>query len=123
MHGQAPPAATRQLLAVIYAFEVWEGGERRLVTEEGISASTLSMLQPQLHAVAKRTRVDQGPGLLVFADYKDARMAAQTVATIATHVVLREVAPADGAGGEGWVGQGGARYVAVPGGVSQVVRG
>lgn len=122
MAEQAPPAGARQLLAVIYSFEVWVGGERRMVTEEGVSASTLAMLQPQLSAGAKRTRVAQGPGLVVFDNYQDARQAAQTIATIATHVEVCEVAPAIGGTIEGWLTVGGMRYRAVPGGVAQIVK-
>ncbi len=119
MVGQAPLAGARQLLAVIYSFEVRVGGERRMVTEEGVSASTLAMLAPQLNAGAKRTRVAQGPGLVVFDNYQDARQAAQTIATIATHVEVCEVAPATG---EGWLTTDGTRYRAVPGGVTQIVK-
>lgn len=123
MEHQSPPAGTRQLLAVIYGFEVWAGGERRVTTEDGISASMLGMLRSQLESVAKRTRVAQGPGLLVFDDYKDARQAAQTVASVATTVELREVTPATGDSGEGWTAMDGSRYRAVAGGVAQVVKG
>jgi len=122
MAEQSPPVGTRQLLAVIYSFEVRVGGERRTVTEEGVSASTLAMLQPQLSAGAKRTRVAQGPGLVVFDNYQDARQAAQTIATIATHVEVCEVVPATGGTNEGWLAASGTRYRAVRGGVTQVVK-
>src|SRR5215217_6695091 len=117
MEGHTTTVGVRQLLAVVYAFAVWEDGERRLVTEEGVQASTQAMLLPQLDAVAKRSRVDQGPGLLVFDNYKDARQAAQTLATIATHVSMYEVAPATEVGEDGWTGRAGAFYRPAPGGV------
>jgi len=104
MESHPAPVGVHQLLAVVYAFAVWEGGERRLVTEEGVEASTLAMFLPQLDAIAKRTRVDQGPGLLVFDNCKDARQAAQTLASIGSKFVpypviwadveLPEIAPA-----------------------------
>lgn len=122
MAEQAPPVGTRQLLAVIYSFEVWIGGERRMVTEDGVSASTLAMLQPQLNAVAKRTRVAQGPGLIIFDSYRDARQAAQTIATIATHVEICTVVPVTGGATEGWLTADGMRYRAVLDGVSQIVK-
>ena len=124
-----PAGAPRQLLAVIYRFESYEGGQRQLVTEEGVPASTLYYLLPQLEAVPKRTLVDSGPGLLVYANYQDARYAASVVTSLATHVALREVAPVDGAtagagdgGGEVWTAAAGARYAAVPGGLSEIVK-
>lgn len=83
------------------------------------------MLLPQLHAVAKRARVDAGPGLLVFDVYQQARQVAQTIASIASHVAIREVtAGADGAAvaGEGWTAASGKRYRAVPGGVTIEVK-
>ena len=122
MESHAAPAGVHQLLAVVYAFAAWEGGERRLVTEDGVAASTLAMFLPQLDAIAKRTRVDQGPGLLVFDNYRDARQAAQTLATIASHVVIREVAATGEPATDGWTGSSGAHYQAVPGGVAQVVK-
>ncbi len=121
--------APRQLLAVVYRFETYEGGERRLVTEEGVPASTLYYLLPQLEAVPKRTLVDSGPGLLVYSTYQDARYAASVVTTLATHVALREVAPAGdapggaaGADGEVLTAASGARYAPVPGGMSEIVK-
>jgi hypothetical protein len=122
MAEQVPLAGARQLLAVIYSFEVRVEGERRMVTEDGVSASTLAMLEPQLSAGAKRTRVAQGPGLVVFDNYQDARQAAQTIATIATHVEVCEVAAAPSGTNEGWLAAGGTRYRAVPGGVAQLVK-
>jgi hypothetical protein len=117
------------LLAVVYRFETYEGGERRLVTEEGVPASTLYYLLPQLEAVPKRTLVDSGPGLLVYSTYQDARYAASVVTTLATHVALREVAPvgdapegAVGANGEALTAASGARYAPVPGGMSEIVK-
>src|SRR5436190_3204655 len=119
MESHPASVNVKQLLAVVYAFAVWEGGERRLVTEVGVQASTQAMLLPQLDAVAKRSRIDQGPGLLVFDNYKDARQAAQTLTSIATHVSLYEVAPATEVGEDGWTGRAGAFYRPVPGGVAQ----
>ena len=121
--------APRQLLAVVYRFETYEGGERRLVTEEGVPASTLYYLLPQLEAVPKRTLVDSGPGLLVYSTYQDARYAASVVTTLATQVALHEVAPlgdamgsATGAAGDVWTAASGARYAPVPGGMSEIVK-
>jgi hypothetical protein len=122
MASQTPLAGARQLLAVIYSFEVLVGGERRMVTEDGVSASTLAMLAPQLNSGAKRTRVAQGPGLIVFDNYQDARQAAQAITSIATHVEVCEVAPVTGGTGEGWLAADGTRYRAVPGGVTQIVK-
>ncbi|HEY8597140.1 MAG TPA: hypothetical protein VIL85_01840 [Thermomicrobiales bacterium] len=122
MAEQSSQAGTHQLLAVIYSFEVRIGGERRMVTEDGVSASTLAMLAPQLNAGAKRTRVAQGPGLVVFDNYQDARQAAQAIASIATHVEVCEVAAVTGGAAEGWPTADGTRYRAVPGGVAQIVK-
>lgn len=122
MERQSPPVGTHQLLAVIYGFEVWSGGERRMMTEGGLSASMLGMLRSQLESAAKRTRVAQGPGLLVFDNYKDARQAAQAVASVATTVELREVTPATSGTGEGWTAADGAHYRAVAGGIAQIVK-
>ena len=120
--------APRQLLAVVYRFESYEGGERRLVTEEGVPASTLYYLLPQLEAVPKRTLVDSGPGLLVYSTYQDARYAASTLTTLATHVALHEVAPmgaeglAGGADGEVLTAASGVRYAPIPGGMREIVK-
>lgn len=122
MERKGPATGARQLLVVNYRFEVWSGGERRMVTEDGISASMLGMFLPQLDAVAKRTRVAQGPGFLVFDNYTDARQAAQAIASVATTVELREVTPAEGAG-DGWTAIDGSRYRTVADGVAQVVKG
>jgi hypothetical protein len=119
----APAPDGSRFFAVIYAFAVWANGERRLVTEERVPASTVAMLQPQLHASAHRSRVDQGPGLLVFASYRDALQAAQAIATIATTVEVREVVPITEQRGEGWRGADGTRYVALPGGLVRRVQG
>jgi hypothetical protein len=112
--------AVRRLLAVVYAFERFEGGERRLVSQEEIPASGLFMFEQQLESVPKRTLVAYGSGLLIYDDYQDARYAATTVARLASYVAIREVAP--GTGAEGWTTQDGARYVPVPGGLSEVVK-
>jgi hypothetical protein len=119
----APPPRESRFLAVIYAFAVWSGGERRLVTEERIAASALAMLQPQLDAAARRTRVDQGPGLLVFDNYRDALQAAQSLATVAAMVEVREVTPTTDQRGAGWIGADGTRYAALPGGLVRSVKG
>jgi len=118
----APVPIEPRFLAVLYAFAVWSGGERRLVTEERIAASALAMLQPQLDATARRTRVDQGPGLLVFDNYRDAFQAAQSLATVAATVEVREVVPTTEQRGEGWSGANGARYSALPGGLVRSVK-
>ncbi len=113
----------RQLLAVIYAFEIFDGGERRLVTEEEVPASTRFMLEPQLAAVPKRSLVDYGPGILIYNNFQDARYAAQTVAKVALRVALREVAAGVEPGADGaWTAQSGARYSGVPGGLADVIK-
>ncbi|HEX5506703.1 MAG TPA: hypothetical protein VFW96_29065 [Thermomicrobiales bacterium] len=112
--------AARRLLAVVYAFEGFQGGERRLVSQEEIPASKLFMVEQQLEAVPKRTLVAYGSGLLIYDDYQDARYAATTVARVAAYVAIREVAAGEGA--EGWATADGARYAAVPGGLSEVVK-
>ena len=115
--------AARQLLAVVYAFEGFQGGERRLVSQEEIPASKLFMVEQQLEAVPKRTLVAYGSGLLIYDDYQDARYAATAVARVAAYVAIREVAAgADDAVAEGWATADGVRYVAVPGGLSEVVK-
>ncbi len=119
----APVPTEPRFLAVIYAFAVWSGGERQLVTEERIAASALAMLQPQLDAAARRTRVDQGPGLIVFDNYRDAFQAAQSLATVAATVDVREVTPTTEQRGAGWTGADGVRYVALPGGLVRSVKG
>src|SRR6266498_4146600 len=98
--------APRQLLAVVYAFEVFQDGERRLVSEEQLPASTYEYLLQQLEAVPKRTLVDAGPGLLVYDNYQDARYAATTLAKLAARVDLREVVPEEAAGAAGGQGDG-----------------
>ena len=121
--------APRRLLAVIYAFEVFRDGERRLVSEEQLPASTYEYLLQQLEAVPKRTLVDAGPGLLVYDNYQDARYAATTVAKVASRVALREVAAEAATGpvesqsdGESWVAASGRRYAAVPDGVAETIK-
>lgn len=122
MQAANPAPATPRFLAVLYAFAIFSGGERRLVTEEEVPASTRAMLLPQLNASAKRTRVDQGPGLLIFDNYRDALQAAQALATIATTVEVREVAPASGLEQGTWTGASGGRYRTLPGGLVQRVK-
>ena len=119
----APVPVEPRYLAVIYAFAVWSGGERQLVTEERIAASALAMLEPQLHASARRSRVDQGPGLLVFDNYRDALQSAQAIATVAATVEVREVTPSTEGRGAGWTGADGTRYVALSGGLVRSVKG
>lgn len=123
MGQQGATTETRRLLAVSYRFEVRANGGRRLVTEEGISASMLGMFLPQLDAAAKRSRVAQGPGFLVFDNYKDARQAAQAIATVASTVEVVEVAPAEGKSGDGWTATDGVSYRPVAGGIAQSVKG
>jgi hypothetical protein len=123
MAQQGEATGAQQLLAVSYRFEVRASGERRLVTEDSISASMLGMFLPQLHASAKRSRVDQGPGFVIFDNYKDARQAAQAIATVATTVDIVEVAPTDGKANDGWTAAGGVSYRPVAGGVTQPVKG
>jgi hypothetical protein len=117
-------AAGSELLAVIYAFEVYQDGERRLVAQDGAPASTAGYLQAQLGGVPKRTLVDSGPGLLVYNNYQSARQAAQTIVRLVARVELREVvagASADGAGD--WTSVTGRRYTAKPGGLTEIVKG
>lgn len=119
-HDPAP--APRQLLAVIYAFETYQDGQRRLVPQEELPASTLAMIEPQLAAVPKRTMLDYGSGLLIYDNYQDARYAATALAQIAQYVALREVALAAPAGADGWLATSGAHYLPVEGGLSEVVK-
>ena len=121
--------APRRLLAVIYAFEVFRDGERRLVSEEQLPASTYEYLLQQLEAVPKRTLVDAGPGLLVYDNYQDARYAATTLAKLAARVGLREVAAEAATGtvegqgsGESWVAASGRRYAAVGDGGAETIK-
>ncbi len=86
-----PTTTPNRLLAVLYRFDIWADGERKQVTEEEISGSALGMLLPQLHSIAKRTRVAQGPGIVIFDNYNDARQAAQTLAAVADRVELHHV--------------------------------
>lgn len=122
MQAANPAPVAPRFLAVLYAFASWSGGERRLVTEAEVPASTLAMLLPQLDASAKRTRVDQGPGLLIFDNYRDALQAAQAIATIATTVEVREVAPAPDTERNAWLSVSGARYQSLPGGLIRRVK-
>ena len=108
-------------VAVIYRFEIWERGERRLVTEEGVSGSTLAMLVPQLTAVPHRPLLGKGPGWMIFQSYQAARQAAQALGDTAASVELREVAPSTDAEGD-WVATDGTRYAPVSGGLTQRVR-
>ena len=122
-------AERRQLLAVVYVFDGFAGGEQRLVVQDQMPASAQGMIEMQLQAVPKRTLVDSGPGLLVYSTYQDARYAASVVTTLATHVALHEVTPlvdamgnASGADGEVLTASSGARYAPVPGGMSEIVK-
>ena len=123
MAQQGEATGAQQLLAVSYRFEIRASGERRLVTEDGISASMLGMFLPQLDAAAKRSRVAQGPGFVIFDNYKDARQAAQAIASVATTVDVVEVAPAEGKPGDGWTAADGVSYRPVADGVAQSVKG
>lgn len=110
------------LVAVNYSFETVTGGARHSIAPQDLPASKMAMLEPQLAAVPKRSMVDYGPGLLVYADYQSARYAATTLATVASRVELHEVAV--GASGEtGWRGESGEWFVPLPGGLSEVVTG
>lgn len=60
-------------VAVLYRFEIWQNGERRLVTEDEVSASTRAMLEPQFTAVPQRPLLGRGAGWLVFDHYTPAR--------------------------------------------------
>lgn len=117
-----PASAPRQLLAVVYAFETYQDGQRRFVPQEELPASTLAMIEPQLAAVPKRTMLDYGSGLLVYDNYQDARYAAAALAQVAPYVALREVAPGAPDSGESWLATSGARYAPVEGGLSEVVK-
>ncbi len=116
-------AADGELLAVIYAFEVYQDGERRLVTQDGAPASTAGYLQSQLGGVPKRTLVDSGPGLLVYDNYQPARQAAQTIVRLAARIELREVVAASSDDPGGWTAVTGRRYTAKPGGLAEIVKG
>lgn len=119
----APSPQVRQLLAVIYAFEVVQDGERSLVTQDRLPASELFLLQQQLEAAPKRTLVAFGPGLLVYSNFQHARFAAQTIATVADVVTLREVVAGEESGADGvWTAANGGRYSAVPGGVRETIK-
>jgi hypothetical protein len=108
--------------AVLYRFEVWEDGERRLVNEEAVPASTRAMLEPQLTSVPQRPLLARGPGWLVFADYQSARRAAQVLDATADSVELREVESAAGEADAPWVAADGTRFALVPGGLAQRVK-
>ena len=110
-------------VAVLYRFEIWQNGERRLVTEDEVAASTRAMLEPQLSSVPQRSLLGHGPGWLVFDSYTSARRAAQAIASIATSVELREVAAGPGARGDSaWVAADGTRFAEVWGGLAQQVK-
>ncbi len=110
-------------VAVLYRFEVWEGGERRLVTQEEVAASTRAMLEPQLTSVQQRPLLARGPGWLVFQDYQAARQAAQVLEPTVAAIELLEVAPsADPRADSAWVAADGTRYVPVVGGLAQRVK-
>ena len=115
-------AERRQLLAVIYLFDGFAGGEQRPVAQEQLPASAQGMIEMQLQAVPKRTLVDYGPGLLVYDSYQDALFAARTIAKVAAHVALREVAAGETGGGEVWTSASGGRYAGVPGGLAELVK-
>jgi hypothetical protein len=116
-------AANGELLAVIYAFAVYQNGERRLVAQDGVPASTAGYLQSQLGGVPKRTLVDSGPGLLVYNNYQSARQAAQTIVRLAARVELREVVAAGTDSVADYTATTGRRYTAKPGGLAEIVKG
>lgn len=119
----APSPQVRQLLAVVYAFEVVRDGERRLVTQDQLPASKVFLLQQQLEAAPKRTLVAFGPGLLVYSNFQHARFAAQTLATVAAAVALREVVAGEEPGADDvWTAANGGRYSAVSGGARETVK-
>ncbi len=109
-------------VAVIYRFALWERGERRLVTEDEVSGSTLAMLGPQLSAVPHRSFLGGGAGWMIFTHYRAARQAAQTLGDTAASVELREVTPTtDNTPGE-WTAADGTPYAVVPGGLAERIR-
>lgn len=117
-----PPAPVRQLLAVIYGFEDFRDGERRLMLQQELPASAFTMLEQQLEAVPKRSLVDYGPGLLVYSNFQHARFAAQTVAKVAAYVALREVVAGAEPGADVWPAANGGRYSSVPGGLAETIK-
>jgi hypothetical protein len=115
-------SADSELLAVVYAFEVYQNGERRLVAQGDAPASTAGYLQSQLGGVPKRTLVDSGPGLLVYNNYQSARQAAQTIVRLAARVELREVVAAGADAVADYTAATGHRYAAKPGGLAEIVK-
>ena len=110
-------------VAVLYRFEIWQNGERRLVTEDEVSASTRAMLEPQFTAVPQRPLLGRGAGWLVFDHYTPARQAAQLLESNAASIELREVAVTpNAAANEAWIAADGTRFAAVPGGLTQRVK-
>ncbi len=110
-------------VAVLYRFEIWQNGERRLVTEDEVSASTRAMLEPQLTAVPQRPLLGRGPGWLVFDHYTPARQAAQALASNAASIELREVAASvDDTVSSAWIAADGTRFAPVHGGLAQRVK-
>ena len=110
-------------VVVLYRFEVWQNGERRLVTEDEVSASTRAMLEPQFTAVPQRPLLGRGPGWLVFDHYTPARQAAQALATNAASIELCEVtANRVETVSSAWITADGTRFTAVPGGLAQRVK-
>ena len=109
-------------VAVLYRFSVMIGGERRLVTQDEVSASTVAMLEPQLTSVPQRPLLARGPGWMVFAHYRAARQAAQVLEDTAASIELCEVMPGDDETDSAWIAADGTRYALVPGGLSQRVK-
>ena len=109
-------------VAVLYRFEVWQGGERRLVTQDEVSASTLAMLGPQLTSVPQVPLLARGSGWMIFEHYRAARQAAQVLDDTAASIELREVMPGDDETDSPWIAADGTRYALVPGGVAQRVK-
>ncbi len=109
-------------VAVLYRFEIWQSGERRLVTQDEVAASTVAMLEPQLTSVPQVPLLARGPGWMIFQHYRAARQAAQVLEDTAASIELREVAAGDDETDSAWIAADGTRYTLVPGGLAQRVK-
>ncbi len=109
-------------VAVLYRFAVWQGGERRLVTQDEVAASTLAMLEPQLTSVPQVPLLARGSGWLIFQHYRAARQAAQVLEDTVASIELREVMAGDAETDSAWIAADGTRYALVPGGLAQRVK-